>query len=200
MGYFNIEEQFVFYGAYHNNGWNKFVHIICVPMIMWSVMVWLAGLGEVVPLDFVHRIPPYQGWVPEANAAFFVGLAYLSYYLILEPLATLTYAPVLFLKFVTSGWFAANVKDANTYALYVHIASWILQIGAHYVFEKRAPAFLDSIHQAFVMAPLFVWMEVLFLCGYRPEMEARLQARIDKEIAAFRSGEMAKKGGKAKAE
>ncbi|KAI9183966.1 hypothetical protein H9P43_003019 [Blastocladiella emersonii ATCC 22665] len=193
-GLFDLESQFIFYGAYHKNGINKLIHIICVPLILWSLFVWLSNTGELVPLEIVRKIPPYQGWVPEANGAFLVGLGYLLYYLCLEPIATLTYAPMMLLTFVTAGAFAAYVPNHNWFALYVHLASWAGQIVAHYVFEKRAPAFFDSVHQAFVMAPLFVWMEVLFVLGYNPELAERLDKQIDVEIAKFRATQ---KGGKA---
>lgn len=55
--------------------------------------------------------------------------------------------PVFLLKFMTAGWFAANNPSHDIYALYVHILSWVMQIGAHKVFEGRAPALLDSVTQ-----------------------------------------------------
>ncbi|KAI9221179.1 DUF962 domain-containing protein [Blastocladiella britannica] len=191
MSIFDFESQFIFYGAYHDNKWNKLVHIICVPLIIWSLFVFLATFGEVVPLEFVHKIPQYNGWVPEANAAFFVGAAYLAYYMILEPFATITYTPVMLLLFVTSGWVAKFADNPINVAVISNVVSWVFQIGAHFVFEKRAPAFLDSVHQALVMAPLFVWMEVLFMLGYKPEMEARMQKQVDVEIAKFRASQVA---------
>lgn len=47
-----------------------------------------------------------------------------------------------------------------------------------------------SLHvplQAFSLAPLFVWYELLFLLGYRPQLYKQLQARVEKEIAAFKA-------------
>lgn len=32
--------------------------------------------------------------------------------------------------------------------------------------------------QSMVLAPLFVWMELLFVCGYRPQLQRDLAARI----------------------
>ena len=34
------------------------------------------------------------------------------------------------------------------------------------IFEGRKPALVEGLVQAFATAPLFVWMEVLFACGY----------------------------------
>jgi uncharacterized membrane protein YGL010W len=41
--------------------------------------------------------------------------------------------------------------------------------------------------QAFSLAPLFVWYELLFLLGYRPQLYKQLQARVEREIAAFKA-------------
>lgn len=55
------------------------------------------------------------------------------------------------------------------------------------VFEKRAPALTDSFFQSLMLAPLFVWFEVLFLLGYRPALRARLQERVDANIRKYRA-------------
>ncbi|GAV85230.1 DUF962 domain-containing protein [Cephalotus follicularis] len=62
---------------------------------------------------------------------------------------------------------------------------WTGQFLGHGVFEKRAPALLDNLAQAFLMAPFFVLLEVLqTLSGYEPYpgFHASVQARIDAEI------------------
>ena len=38
--------------------------------------------------------------------------------------------------------------------------------------------------QSLVLAPLFVWMELLFLGGYRPRLQAQLKARIESSSAS----------------
>ncbi len=42
--------------------------------------------------------------------------------------------------------------------------------------------------QSLVLAPLFVWLELLFWCGYRPELQAELKTAIDANIAAHLAG------------
>jgi uncharacterized membrane protein YGL010W len=39
---------------------------------------------------------------------------------------------------------------------------------------------------AFLLAPLFVWMEFLFLFGYRPRLQERLDKKAAKAIAEWR--------------
>jgi uncharacterized membrane protein YGL010W len=74
----------------------------------------------------------------------------------------------------------------NYWAGGIHIVSWLAQFVGHGAFEGRAPALLDNLVQAFLLAPLFVWMEVLFFFGYRPELKARYDQSVEKEIAAFK--------------
>ena len=71
---------------------------------------------------------------------------------------------------------------ANYIALGIHLFSWIAQFIGHGVFEGRAPALLDNLVQALFLAPFFVWMEILFAFGYRPELKARLDENVAKEI------------------
>ena len=67
------------------------------------------------------------------------------------------------------------------------MVAWLAQFVGHGKFEGRAPALLDNLLQAFLLAPLFVWMEILFFLGYRPELRARHHQSVEKEIAAFQS-------------
>lgn len=67
----------------------------------------------------------------------------------------------------------------------VFIVSWIAQFIGHGAFEGRAPALLDNLVQAVVLAPFFVWMEFLFKLGYRPELRARVDKQIEREIEKY---------------
>ncbi|KAI6917856.1 hypothetical protein KC355_g17508 [Hortaea werneckii] len=75
---------------------------------------------------------------------------------------------------------------ANYIALGIHIFSWIAQFIGHGIFEGRAPALLDNLVQALFLAPFFVWLEILFAFGYRPELKARLDKAVQKEIEKYR--------------
>ena len=54
----------------------------------------------------------------------------------------------------------------NQVSIGVFVVSWILQFIGHGTFEGRAPALLDNLFQAVFLAPLFVWLELLFLRAY----------------------------------
>jgi 2-hydroxy fatty acid dioxygenase len=65
----------------------------------------------------------------------------------------------------------------------LHTLCWIVQFIGHGAYEGRAPALLDNIFQAIVLAPLFVWLEGLFMFGYRPELQKRVNEAVEKELA-----------------
>ena len=106
----------------------------------------------------------------------------------MEPVAGGMLAPLLlggtaYANYLTSTY---GMK-ANYIAVGVHIFSWIAQFIGHGVYEGRAPALLDNLVQAIFLAPFFVWMEVLFAFGYRPELKLRLDESVEQEITKFKA-------------
>ena len=71
-----------------------------------------------------------------------------------------------------------------------------MQFIGHGVFERRKPALLDNIFQAFYAAPFFVLLEVLFELGMDPVLHKKLVNLISKEkmkvLAADRARAQAK--------
>jgi uncharacterized membrane protein YGL010W len=121
---------------------------------------------------------------------------------LLEPVAGTITVPLIM------GWTAfsnhflattANVSLANKAAGAVFVVSWLMQFVGHGAYEKRAPALLDNLVQALVLAPFFVFMEVLFKFGYRPELQKRIDVAVEKELAKLKAekGNGAAKNGKA---
>lgn len=96
---------------------------------------------------------------------------------------------------------AANylrIQDPDTTlyaAVGLHVFCWVAQFVGHGAFEGRAPALADNLVQALFLAPMFVWLEILFKLGYRRELQARVDKAVDIEIAKFRAQ---LKNGKAK--
>eukprot|EP01127_Copromyxa_protea_P001870 TRINITY_DN1177_c0_g1_i1.p1 TRINITY_DN1177_c0_g1~~TRINITY_DN1177_c0_g1_i1.p1 ORF type:complete len:101 (-),score=32.50 TRINITY_DN1177_c0_g1_i1:66-368(-) len=81
---------------------------------------------------------------------------------------------------------ARKLVDSNTENVAKKLATvkavgWVLQILAHQVFEGRAPALLDNLLQAIVLAPYFVLLEVLFYFGYRPDLQAKFKELTNKK-------------------
>jgi len=155
-----------------------------VPLLLWTFQV----LSSETPLpQFIPHIHHEfnQYLVFNLNApAIHAGL-YLLYYLALEPVAALLYAPQLALSLLTATAFSYQ-REAMTSAGILHIVSWIAQFLGHGLAEKRAPALLDNLLGAVVLAPFFVHLEILFGLGYKPELHKRIQNDIGKEIARIK--------------
>lgn len=77
----------------------------------------------------------------------------------------------------------------NKWAIALNVVSWIAQFVGHGKYEGRAPAFMDNLVQAFFLAPFFVWFEILFRLGYRPELKSRLDKAVQIEIKKFREAQ-----------
>ena len=200
MGYFtrllNFEEQLTFYGAYHHNTVNKWIHIICVPILVFTALIWLS---QPTTMPLLFQFPITMPWfIPTTvTPAWIIAMFYTGYYMLLEPFAGMLYAPFMTAMVIGAHMFNMTFNhDAGMYALVLHITAWVLQFVGHGVFEKRAPALLTSLVQALLLAPLFVWMEVLFLFGYRKRLQERLDKKTVAAIAEWKKS--LKDGGKPK--
>lgn len=149
---------------------------------------------------------PLPSWLSVPNLPLNPGtigaILYSGFYILLEPVAGTILLPIII------GWTAYSnhltstcARTSNQAAIAVEIVSWVAQFVGHGVFEKRAPALLDNLLQAFVLAPFFVFMEGLFMLGYRPELQKRVSAEVEKEVKKFRASKATNgdaKNGKAK--
>mmetsp|Transcript_10611 Transcript_10611/g.17366 ORF Transcript_10611/g.17366 Transcript_10611/m.17366 type:complete len:201 (+) Transcript_10611:68-670(+) len=183
MGILTLVEQLTFYQKYHSDKINQIIHIFCVPIILWTILVWLAYI-PIVPNSVLTDALLRK--LLAVNGGLLLALFYTIYYVILDPLAGVTFG-----IFVHGLWVAANLflleegpSSAWKMALGMHMISWILQFIGHGVFEKRSPALLESVGQAFLMAPLFVWLEVLFMMGYSPPYRSQVQLAVAAAKAA----------------
>ena len=127
----------------------------------------------------IPNLPPNLGTV--------FTLIYATLYILMEPVAGGLLAPILLAGTAFSNHLTTTYgATANYWALGVFLTSWIAQFVGHGVFEGRAPALLDNLVQALFLAPFFVWMEILFFLGYRPELKSRVDSAVEKEIEKFR--------------
>jgi uncharacterized membrane protein YGL010W len=199
----NLEEELVFYGCYHSRPGNQLVHFLFVPPIMFTLCVWLAYLPA--PAAYL----PTPAWVPAwvtagavLNPALALVAAYAVYYTLLEPVAGGTWALAqgLPMWLGATAWRAARPDAAWKVAAAVHAAAWVIQVGVgHGLIERRRPALTVSLGQALGTAALFAWLEFLFHAGYRPDLKARLDARVVAGQAAMdrRAGLRGGTGGRA---
>ena len=188
----NLEKQFVFYASYHNHWVNVAIHLLCIWPILATLVLMLQYTPVVGPTPEAIASLPFGGFV-KLNAALLLVFIYVVCYPLMDPVAgTLGSALVSVIYVLTSKAVSDGVMVNGLpvwqVALGIHVAAWILQFIGHGVFEGRAPALLDSADQAFLTAPLFVLLEVLFFFGYRKDFYAKMMKQVEKNIAAFKRG------------
>jgi len=192
----NLEKQLRFYGAYHHNPVNIGIHVTCVPVILWTAFLLGTNSPPLIPLPEALTIPNLP-----LNVGVVACLAYCGLYVLLEPVAG-TALSVLLLAGTAYGRHLIDEygMTVNFWAIGAHVVCWIAQFVGHGVFEGRAPALLDNLFQAIFLAPLFVWLELLFALGYRPELKNRVDKMVQEDVAKFRKARSEKANGTANGE
>ncbi|KAJ2506059.1 hypothetical protein GGI11_006789 [Coemansia sp. RSA 2049] len=188
---FDIRHEFSKYGEYHANKINVAIHMVFVPTILWCSVGLTTALTPQHLFAYPKPVSTALDWLPgpnplpNASAIYVLGCA--LFYLALDQVAGLLIAPLLYTILVSSQEYALGGSPGSTKVLLaVFVVAWAAQFVGHGVFERRAPALLDNLMQALVMAPFFVFLEVLFACGYRPDLHRQLRSEIGTRILAFR--------------
>lgn len=150
-------------------------------MILMTCLL-LATNTPSIPLPSVISVPNLP-----LNLGTMGALLYSMLYILMEPVAGASIAPLIiggtaYANLLTSTYGAV----VNYWALGINIVCWIAQFIGHGKFEGRAPALLDNLVQALFLAPFFVWFEILFYFGYRPELKNRLEKAVQQQIKKFR--------------
>ncbi|KAJ2458515.1 hypothetical protein GGI02_005999, partial [Coemansia sp. RSA 2322] len=193
---FDIKTEFPKYGEYHANKVNVAIHMLFVPTIMWctlGLVTWLAPHELFTyPAPVAALLAHLPGPAPLANITTLVMVGFVAFYVALEQVAGLLTVPIIYAFLVTSQRLVLESPSGIKIVLALSIVGWIAQFVGHGVFERRAPALLDNLLQALVMAPFFVFLELLFACGYRPALHRELRSEVGTRILAFRRSQ--KKG------
>ncbi|KAJ5719909.1 hypothetical protein N7493_006787 [Penicillium malachiteum] len=178
----NLERQLLFYGAYHNDPVNIAIHIVCVPIILFTAIILCCNSGPLFPVPEALAIEYLPATVGTIGAFLYAVL-----YVLLEPVAGGSFAPFVIGSAVCGNYLLEHYgSTVNYYAGVFHVISWIAQFVGHGKFEGRAPALLDNLVQALFLAPLFVWIKILFFFGYRSELKHRMDEKVAIEIQKFR--------------
>ena len=232
---YDTVDELTFYASYHSHPMNQLVHIVCVPLLLFTVFV------------FAAYVPPPIKAMPQLTWPLLGAGAWSLHHIRAAPLvgslvSCLTFAMALgataiverelresfkpgdrvvvedfregtVAKSSTSAVVEVERDDAEPdeevwqgsasalqhldggpksygraawYAGLVHIFCWYMQLHpGHGIYEGRKPALLDSVLQAFLDAPLFVWYEVAFACGYDPALKQELDAAVEARHAAW---------------
>ncbi len=153
--------SYKFYKEYHQNNINKIIHILCIPLIIWSFSVLLNSFVFNFGIIF-YNIQQNVSYNFNVNIYlnFILLSLYLLYYTILDTKSFLPMFIFLYFIWITSYYFFISSQYPYYYSLIINIFSWIMQFIGHVIFEGNRPALMDSIKQSFLMAPLFTYYEI----------------------------------------
>ncbi|KAL9689224.1 hypothetical protein QQ045_033658 [Rhodiola kirilowii] len=189
-GLLDLERHFAFYGAYHSNPTNILIHMIFVWPILFTALILL------------YFTPPFQLQIPLPHPLVFnfgllSTLAYAAFYVCLDKKAGSLAALMCFGCWVGSSFVASQLGYSLAWkvVLAAQLLCWTGQFIGHGVFEKRAPALLDNLVQAFLMAPFFVLLEALqsfFHYEPYPGFHARVKATIHAQIKEWQAKKLKK--------
>ncbi|XP_057472934.1 2-hydroxy-palmitic acid dioxygenase mpo1-like [Actinidia eriantha] len=185
IGLFDLERHFAFYGAYHRNPVNILIHMLFVWPIFFTTAVLLYFTPPFFDCPFHCRI----GLVP--NFGLLSTLIYALFYICFDKKAGSLAAMLCLACWVSGSLLAKHLGFSLAWkvVLAAQLFCWTGQFIGHGVFEKRAPALLDNLTQAFLMAPFFVLLEALqSFFGYEPYpgFHASVKAKIDAEIKEWK--------------
>lgn len=191
MGVFDLESQLVFYRSYHFNQTNVIIHLFCIPVIILSAM----SLSVPYDIPFVDN--------PFINFGTLIAIVFGVVYLLLDwklglPIFAffLThshYLKVFYLKCMDAPW-GSQLYTLGGIALQVIL--WGSQVYGHQVYEGRAPALLDNLVQALLLAPFFEAYEVAFYFGYRPELKKSMDNKAGIIVRDFKRAKKEKANSK----
>ena len=93
---FDLKYQLLQYGSHHHNIWNVGIHLTCIPLILWSGLVFGAKSGPLIAAPAASAVAAgapaavalskiYQFCPP--NVSLLLMVAYTSYYIKLDKVA-----------------------------------------------------------------------------------------------------------------
>ncbi|XP_077214010.1 2-hydroxy-palmitic acid dioxygenase MPO1-like [Tasmannia lanceolata] len=183
-GLFDLEKHFAFYGAYHSNPINILIHVFFVWPIFYTSLVLFYFTPSLFNFPQISFIPFQVSDSLVLNFGFLFALMYAMFYVFMDMKAGTLAALLCFLCWVGSSFLANKLGFSLAWrvVLAAQLICWTGQFIGHGLFEKRAPALLDNISQAFLMAPFFVLLEVLhkfFDYEPYPGFHANVKAKIE---------------------
>jgi len=159
-----LADQMQRYAAYHRDPRNTATHFLGVPLVVFSVFVFL-GWVRFAPLT-----------LPISSATFFHAVVFLYYLRLDWRVAAVLFVPSVALLYAAD--LVAQLPFATSAAAFgaSFVGGWIIQLIGHY-FEGRRPALVDNLLQIF-NAPLFLTVELLFLLGMRNDLKRALRTDL----------------------
>ncbi len=101
LSFKNITDALAFYGVYHRHPINQIIHFFGVPMIILSLLIFLAHLKVPIPLLNINIHIPFIR-KHQVNYATILATIYTSFYLHLDSFGGALYAPFSYFLYATA--------------------------------------------------------------------------------------------------
>lgn len=188
-GLFDLKNHLAFYRAYHSNETNVTIHLICIPIIL-STAIFIFSKFT-IPITLLDDYIPHQF----VNLGTLLSTTYGIYYILLDwqvgiP-AALFYGGIglvynqLYYFHAPSLLSSITKEQLFRFSWITHILAWLAQFYGHAFHEHRAPALLDNLLQAVVLAPFFVAFEVAFWLGFKLDTQKFMEVEAAKQRKLF---------------
>ena len=188
----DAEQALAFYGVYHREPLNQFIHFIGVPIIIWSGVVISSHcvLFPNAPTFSFPGIPQHA-----LNLGTLWITMYIGFYFSIDVEGAFLYLPFLYLYYATAiHWIQrdqarAGVKDKAPHwngtnnlicwSVVLNLLSWYAQIHlGHKIIEGANPAVLANVGGALTAAPLFAFYEGLWVLGVKKDLRQQVQTLV----------------------
>ncbi|KAF2021393.1 DUF962-domain-containing protein [Aaosphaeria arxii CBS 175.79] len=185
MPVFDLKKNLVFYGAYHREPTNVKIHMTFVPILLATGFFFGTNTPSLNAPRALSSLLTRTS-LP-LNLCTIAATTYATTYTLLSPnIAGFTVSPLILLTASLANRLSASPSFSkaklNSIAVAIHVGSWIAQFVGHGKFEGRKPALLDNLVQALLLAPLFVWYEILFKLGFYKGLKKEVEEGIEAEV------------------
>ncbi|WP_411691807.1 Mpo1 family 2-hydroxy fatty acid dioxygenase [Acinetobacter gandensis] len=157
------------YAAYHLDHKNVLTHFVGIPLIVFSIMCLTARLGiTVVGFEITIALV-----LIIASVVYYLRLDKVFGFIMLVIFAAVYPLSLMIAKMSLGAWLGWSVG--------LFFVGWVIQFIGHF-YEKKKPAFMDDVI-GLAIGPLFVLAELVFLMGFRKELEQCMLTQARKQRA-----------------
>lgn len=147
-----------------------------------------------VPTSVLSNLPIDSEYYNYVNLGVIAAIFYSLYYLSLDIIFGVISTPImLYFSMMSTDFMDTKGSGGLKIFAAIHVVSWLVQFVGHGAFEHRAPALLDNLSQALLLAPMFVMFEFANLLGLRKGIMDQVDELVKPEIAKFRAQREKKK-------
>jgi uncharacterized membrane protein YGL010W len=158
-----LAPQLKLYQSFHTLRITKITHFIGIPCLVFALLIFLGWLHLAMPPLF------------NISLSWLGIIAILIYYYFLDVMLAAGLTVILILMGVVATFISQPMVTITGVLIWLFflIVGIIAQAVGHF-YEKNKPAFMSNINQILI-APLFVFAELMFALGYRQDLKDQMK-------------------------